>query len=76
MSVLSQHMAMKRAMGKEPGRLEVAESLKLTSKSVVSHHLKKLEQGGLITLGRRGVVSLTTEGLVILSVYERGGAIA
>jgi DNA-binding transcriptional ArsR family regulator len=69
-------MNMKRALGVDPTRQAVADSLQLKSKSVISQHLSKLEKGNLICLGRKGEVSLTTEGLVILRFFESGGAIA
>lgn len=74
MSVLSAHFRLKERLGRDPGRLDVAEEVGLQSKSVIQGHFDKCLAGELVTKGRRGVLELTAFGRIMLDQYnQRGG---
>lgn len=52
-------------------RTDTAEALDLAP-STVQAHLNKLEAGGLVELDDRNPPTITTKGLVFLSLFKRG----
>lgn len=75
MSVLAEHETLKARLGKPPTREEIAKSIGLKSKSIIQEHLDKLVAGELITKGRRGAISITPFGAVMLERYNNRGEV-
>lgn len=75
MSVLAEHEVMKARLGKPPTREAIAQALGLKSKSIIQEHLDKLVTGELIEKGRRGVITITPFGAVMLERYNSRGKV-
>lgn len=73
MAVLDVVEQEKRRTGRSPTLKVVADTLGLSSRAGIQKHLRSLEKGGLVKLGDRGAVTITSFGALSLGLFRSKG---